>query len=242
MMAVVKEGQAPYAPAPSVMQVINGYRHKHPQTPFTTDNLQLLGVSHSLAPRTLQALELLDLVDGEGEPTEAMKALREASSDEFPARLADVVRAAYAEVFRYRDPATDSPDQLREVFRFYRPPSMQDRMMRLFYGLAREAGIIAEAPMVAKTNGGSPNATAKEKQPKAKVSTRPRGSSNPPAPPPTPPAPPKKELPPLVKALVEMLPAKDEAMSVDDAEWWFDMARRAFPKEYGYKPPTKDDR
>jgi hypothetical protein len=94
------------------MAVIDGYRTKHPATPFTTENIQPLGVSESIAPRTLQALRLLDLVGDSGDPTPAMNVLRDASNAEFPERLAEVVRAGYQEVFNYKDPATDSPDEL----------------------------------------------------------------------------------------------------------------------------------
>lgn len=242
-MAVVKEGQAPYAPAPAVMQVLHGYRTKHPETPFTTDNLQLLGVSASLAPRTLQSLQLLDLVDSDGEPTDAMRALREAESDDFPARLADVLRAAYSEVFRYRDPATDSPDKLREVFRFYRPPSMQDRMLRLFYGLCAEANIISEAPAIANANGnGSSQSPTPKRERKPSRGPNKSTAQTPPPPPPPRPSVAKKELPELVAALVAKLPAKGESWTAEDAAWWLQVAEMSFPREYGFQTPTKEDK
>jgi len=186
-MPVIREGQAPYAPVEAVMTVIDGYRIKHPPTPFTTENIQPLGVASSIAPRTLQALRLLDLVDEAGEPTAAMDVLREASNAELPARLAEIVRAAYAEVFAYKDPAQDSPEEMAEVFRFYKPPSMQPRMVRLFFGLCVRAGIIEAAPAIQGSGGSSkrkaPGSKANAKTPK------PAGGEGPAPAPLTPPAP-----------------------------------------------------
>ncbi len=181
-MSIVRDGQGAYAPTEAVMTVINGYRNKHPHTPFTTENIQPLGVTHSIAPRTLQALRLLDLVDGDGNPTPAMEVLREASAAEFNERLAEVLRAAYAEVFAYKDPTKDSPEDLNEVFRFYKPPSMQPRMIRLFYGLCVQAGIIDSAPAIEGSGGRSPR-----KAP-ANRAAKPEGAKTPTPPPPAKPA------------------------------------------------------
>lgn len=199
-MALVKDGQGPYAPTLSVKGVIRAFRNQHPAIPFTAENLQLVGVSASLAPRTLQALKLLDLIDDEGNPTAAMHTLRDADNKDYPAQLAEVVRAAYAEIFAYRDPATDSAEEIAQNFRFYRPPSMQPRMVRLFYGLCKEADIIGEVPVIAggESSGDSPKRTAKPKT--AKKQPPP---NNPPLPPP--PAPRAPDMEGLKARYVEVL-------------------------------------
>jgi hypothetical protein len=152
-------GTAPYAPAPAVVGVIRAYRERPVPSPIDTTVIERLGVAGTIAPRTLQALKLLDLVDESGHPTPALQDLRKAGTDEYHARLAEIVRAAYAEVFTYTDPATDEVQKITDQFRGYEPVSMRDRMVRLFLGLCEEAEIISDSPRVPKvTRTGSARA------------------------------------------------------------------------------------
>ena len=56
-------GTAPYAPTGAVTGVIHAYRDRPIPTPINTDVIERIGVPASIAPRTLQALKLLDLLD-----------------------------------------------------------------------------------------------------------------------------------------------------------------------------------
>jgi hypothetical protein len=146
-MAIHAEGQAPYAPPSTVIEVIERYRTRGLAEPFTIDVLMRAGVPESLASRTLQALRLLDLVDDSGASTESLRLLARATTDEYKARMAEVVRAAYADVFAFADPAADSVERLEDAFRSYHPRGQRSRAVSLFLGLCSYAGIIDEVPV-----------------------------------------------------------------------------------------------
>lgn len=140
-MPIQPDGQAPYAPPGRVISVIEGFRERGLQTPFTLDVLMRAGVTESLAPRTRRALKDLDLIDADGEPTAEFQQLRKASRAEYKDRLAAIIRAAYVNVFKFTDPATDPPEKVRDAFRHYQPVGQQPGMVVLFLGLCEYAGI-----------------------------------------------------------------------------------------------------
>jgi uncharacterized protein DUF5343 len=145
-MAITSDGSAPYTSAPALVKIIEGYRNRGLQTPFTLDVLVKAGVSEALAPRTLQALELLELVDADGNPTDTLVGLRKAPESDFIGRFAEFVRGAYAEVFAFTDPREDSRERVRDAFRSYKPIGQQERMVSLFLALCEYAGLIDGKP------------------------------------------------------------------------------------------------
>jgi Family of unknown function (DUF5343) len=140
-MAITTQGPAPYASVANVLRAIEHYREKMPPV-FTKELLVRLGYPNAYAVRTLRALRLLDLIDDEGVPSDALRELRGATDDEFPARLEQVVRKAYGDMFEVVDPATDSRDAILKAFAFNEPAAQRDRMVVLFLGLCEAAGML----------------------------------------------------------------------------------------------------
>jgi hypothetical protein len=146
---VTPDKPVPYAPAKAILEIIGRYRTRGLQVPISAEVLGRSGISDSLIPRTLQALKTLDLIDAEERPTPTLDGLRLAPEAEYPARLRQWLKDAYADVLMFVDPATADETGLRDAFRSYTPIGQQDRMVSLFTGLCAAAGMGPE--VVTKT-------------------------------------------------------------------------------------------
>lgn len=144
------ERQCPYAPYTSVLTVIRHMRKRDLKEPVTSQLITTIGVAEGNASRTIQALRFLDLLDEEGYITQNFKTIGNAPSNEYPELLEQTLREAYNHVFMVLDPATATDLQYENAFRYYQPKAQQQRMIMLFKGLCREAGLIA---------GGAPETT-----------------------------------------------------------------------------------
>lgn len=145
-MPILTNGVAPYAPASSIISIVERARARGLPSQLTKDVLIKSGVSESLVPRTLQALQLLDLTKEDGTWAPNLEILRSCPEAEVQTRFAEIIRSVYADVFQYVDPAEDSGTAVRDAFRGYTPHGQQDRMVSLFLALCQKAGIIKDAP------------------------------------------------------------------------------------------------
>jgi hypothetical protein len=136
---------APYAPTRAAMDTITRFRDRGLPSPLNAKALETVGVAATMAPRTLQALRFLGLLDDDDNPTELFQRLKRASTDEYQGQLAEVVRAAYIQVFAIVDPATDGDIAIADAFRAFEPSKQREKMISLFRGLCAEAGIIEQA-------------------------------------------------------------------------------------------------
>jgi Family of unknown function (DUF5343) len=144
-MAISTQSPAPYTAGSALVGLIRRFREKGLTAPFTADVLVRAGVSESLVPRTLQALQILDLMDDNGTPSPTLQKIRIASEKDYKACIADWIKSAYAEVFQFVDPTKDDAQSVRDAFRSYTPVGQQERMVALFYALCAEAGIVDES-------------------------------------------------------------------------------------------------
>ena len=128
-----------------MISILRRFRDKGLSTPFTVDVLVRAGVPESLTRRTLQSLQVLDLIDDKGMPTPTLNKIRLAPEKEYQSVVAEWIKSAYAEVFQFIDPAKDDASAIRDAFRSYTPVGQQERMVALFLALCAEAGLVDES-------------------------------------------------------------------------------------------------
>lgn len=144
-MALISNANAPYAPAASIVNLLKRFRDKGLAFPVTAEVLLRAGIPESLLQRTLQALQLLELIGEDGQPTEVLKKIRAVPEKEYKATLAAWIKQVYADVFAFADPASEDETQVRDAFRTYLPHGQQERMVSLFMALCAEAGLAPES-------------------------------------------------------------------------------------------------
>lgn len=163
------EATVAYAPYANVLTIIRHTRDKGLKEPVTSKSITTLGVPEGNATRTMQSLRFLRLVDEEGYLTDRFKLLSNAPSEEYPGLLEQVLRDAYPIVFNALDPATATDLQYVNAFRLYQPKAQRTRMIALFKGLCREAGLIA---------GGSPEVSSRPRPTSGKSNKAPASSNS----------------------------------------------------------------
>ena len=145
-MAVNSEQSAPYVAPGVFIPLLERNREKGLPNPLTPEQLQRLGVSDSLVPRTLQAFKTLDLIGEDGRHAELLENFRRAPEADYQTMMAEWLRGVYAHVLDVVDPANADDTAIRDAFRLYNPISMQPRMITLFTALFEAAGIRTVAP------------------------------------------------------------------------------------------------
>jgi hypothetical protein len=137
----------PYAPAAPLLDVLRRIREGRLAEPVTLDSLAQVGIAEGNAPRVLNALRFMGLVDEDGRRTEQSDRLRRATTEEYPAALAEIVQSVYARVLQVVNPATASDIQLNDAFRPFEPSGQRPKMVALFQALAREATLLPGGPV-----------------------------------------------------------------------------------------------
>jgi len=207
---------APYAPASAVSEFFDHIRYV--KTPDKVDSNLLLdyGISKSQTFPVLSTLRFLDIIEPDGTPTTAFRALQ-VGGEEFTAALRELVERGYADLFGRLDVSRDSKDKLKNYFARNYSPATAERATTLFLDLCGEAGI----PTAPTPTGEGSQKRAASQGPKRQSGSR-AGSSNPPPPPP-PPSPPDGSRVAIELRLTE---ADLELMDATDIEAVFTAAAK----------------
>jgi len=190
-MVMKASGPAAYGPAKTIIALIERFRGAGLPSVLTVESLPRVSVSESLAPRTLQSLKLLDLIDEQGKPTQQFEDLRRAPTAEFKSELVDLLKSVYAHVFEVVEPANATYEQVQDAFRSFAPQGQRDRMVSLFLSLLEYAEYSDSLPSVrstgsARSAGGSPTQPGTGRNGNAVSRVPPARSESPSAPAPTP--------------------------------------------------------
>ena len=161
----------PYGPASVVVGIIQKCRDRSIPKTLSPDEFRKLGVAEGNIGRTAQSFRFLGLIDDEYNRTDKFFSIEKAQTDQYPVVLAQIVKDAYHEIFKYIDPAKDTDIAIGDQFRHYKPASVRDRMFSLFVALCAEAQLLGDRakpvspikPSAARKNGPTKK-TAKTKE------------------------------------------------------------------------------
>lgn len=135
------ENGKPYAPPENLERIFKRARSNGWPPKVNADYLLQIGLTEANIPRVLVALRSLGITDETGSVTQAGENLHLASEAEWPLVLQDILRTAYADIFKVVNPEQAPRQAVRDAFRPMRPTGQQDRMVTMFLGLCALSGM-----------------------------------------------------------------------------------------------------
>ena len=137
----------PYAAPANIIAVIQRARTRNLPEVINNDFLRITGAPEGVWYRVMQTLQFLGLIYEDGRPSDSFEALAGARESQYKELLENIIREAYRAEFSVVDPGQDPQPRIIDAFRPCKPRSQTPRMVMLFQGLCREAGIpILDAP------------------------------------------------------------------------------------------------
>ncbi len=157
---------APYVPASALSQFFDHIRYVKTPDKVTSGLVEDYNLPKGHAFALLSSLKFLGLVEDDGTPNPAYKALQ-TSGEEFRGNLEEVVRRAYSDLFSVVDPSRNGREHIKNFFARNYSPATAERATALFLDLCGEAGIQTLEEKPTTTVKGKPTPS----KPKAKVFT-----------------------------------------------------------------------
>jgi hypothetical protein len=162
----------PYAATANVIAVLNRARSRNLPETIGNDFLRIAGIPEAVFGRVTEAVRFLGLVNEDQTPSDLLRSIAAAPDEEYRDLLATTIRTAYRDDFAQVDPGQDSQPQVVGQFQRYEPRSQVARMVMLFLGLCREAGIpVRDVPRERQMQQARPGRTMSQPRPRSSQKT-----------------------------------------------------------------------
>jgi hypothetical protein len=147
-MSSPNENFSPYTSVGSMLSVLKQIRKGWVPPKIDPGEMVRIGITKSLASRTMATLEYLGLIEDDGGTTDVWKAIATATTDDYPKVLAGILRNAYPTIFEiHPNPASATDLEIQNAFSKSEPLMQRGRMQSLFRGLCQEAGLMSGEPL-----------------------------------------------------------------------------------------------
>jgi hypothetical protein len=227
---------APYAAPENVIRVLDRLHANGVKGPIDADYLTQIGIGAGMAPRTLRALDFLSFRNPDGTATDRLQSYITASPAEAPQVLAAALKSSYDVIFRAVDPTAADRTQVWTAFKTREPSGQWTRMVTLFLGLCRAAGMDVKEPPSDRPGKLTVKAVRRAVVPpgsrapvKARIGS---GQAAKPPPPQLPPAPPPGRLHPAVQAWIDEMPSAGTQWDRSDFESWLAIFKASVERAY----------
>lgn len=141
--------QAPFGSTGAVIKTLETYRETGlGGATITRDLVGRMGYGAEVARRVVSSLQMLELIDDDGAPTEKLREFGHAPTSQYRQLLAEHLLDVYSPVFAITGSKVDSKssEEIEDAFRPFRPASLRKRMVALFMGLCGYVGISEAEP------------------------------------------------------------------------------------------------
>jgi hypothetical protein len=141
----------------SIFKTFDLYKAGHLPDPLEPNKLHNLGIPVRDKHIIIDTLQDWGLADNALHPTERFNRLiRVYEVDQEQKAYQDIMKEIKEETYREisADPARATPSQLKEAFEKYKPASEVPKMVSLYRGLCREAGLIPPLEGIPRQSGG----------------------------------------------------------------------------------------